>query len=101
MVREAIQRPGKPARANARANARAARSPRRNRRPLALLVLALVVVGVAVGAYVVRGQSPESGAGVRPLATLSTADFHALAFSPDNPDTAFFGHHNGIMRTED
>ncbi len=32
---------------------------------------------------------------------LRTADFHALAFSPQDPDVAYFGHHNGVMRTAD
>lgn len=29
------------------------------------------------------------------------ADFHALAFGPTEPDVVFFGHHNGVMRSQD
>lgn len=37
----------------------------------------------------------------RALAVLETADFHSLAFSPDGSDVVFFGHHNGMMRSDD
>jgi photosystem II stability/assembly factor-like uncharacterized protein len=59
-------------------------------------ILALVAV-VAVGLWLSRGGGQPGGA----IATLQTADFHALAFSPDNPNVVFFGHHNGIMRSDD
>jgi photosystem II stability/assembly factor-like uncharacterized protein len=59
-------------------------------------ILALVAV-VAVGLSLRRGGGETGGA----IATLQTADFHALAFSPDNPNVVFFGHHNGIMRSDD
>jgi photosystem II stability/assembly factor-like uncharacterized protein len=68
------------------------RGPRR-------LVLALLIAlaGVVVAAlYMMIGRG-GSGA----IAVLRTADFHALAFSPDDVDVVFFGHHNGIMRSED
>lgn len=35
------------------------------------------------------------------VSTLRTADFHALAFSPIDPNVVYFGHHNGLMRSED
>lgn len=35
------------------------------------------------------------------IATLKTGDYHALAFGPDDPDVVFFGHHNGILRSDD
>lgn len=68
------------------------RGPRR-------LVLALLIAlaGVVVAAlYMMIGRG-GSGA----IAVLRTADFHALAFSPDDSDVVFFGHHNGIMRSDD
>jgi photosystem II stability/assembly factor-like uncharacterized protein len=59
--------------------------------------LVVLVVVIAVGLALRGGSRPSSGV----IATLETADFHALAFSPDNPNVVFFGHHNGIMRSDD
>src|SRR5262245_41847119 len=59
-------------------------------------LLALVAV-VVVGLSLRRGSSAGGGA----ITTLRTADFHSLAFSPDNPNIVFFGHHNGLKRSED
>jgi photosystem II stability/assembly factor-like uncharacterized protein len=33
----------------------------------------------------------------RPISRLSTVDFHSLAFSPTEPDTVYFGHHQGLL----
>lgn len=62
---------------------------------LLLGLLALVVSGLFL--YVTVGR----GVGGTPIATLQTADYHALAFSPDDPSVVFFGHHNGVMRSSD
>src|SRR3989304_6530363 len=59
----------------------------------ALAVLAVIVTGVLL--------ATQGGGGKEVPWVLRTADFHALAFSPNNPDVAFFGHHNGVMRSED
>ncbi len=59
--------------------------------------LLVLVAIVAVGISLRRGGSETGGA----IATLRTGDFHALAFSHSNPNTVFFGHHNGIMRSDD
>lgn len=61
-----------------------------------LITIALLVAG-AVGAYWMIGRSDASGS----IAKLETADFHALAFSPDDPNVVFFGHHNGMLRSDD
>jgi len=59
----------------------------------ALAILAVIVTGVML---------PTQGGGANGVPwVLRTSDFHALAFSPNNPDVAFFGHHNGVMRSED
>lgn len=97
MAREAAHRPTR----SARANARTARVARRTARRLPWLALGLAIVGIATGAYLIRAQWTGSGAGARPLSILTTADFHALAFSPDDPNAVFFGHHNGMMRSDD
>jgi photosystem II stability/assembly factor-like uncharacterized protein len=59
--------------------------------------LLVLVAIVAIGISLRRGGSETGGA----IATLRTGDFHALAFSHSNPNTVFFGHHNGIMRSDD
>lgn len=62
-----------------------------------------VVGGLAVAALVgavlliAYARSGTGGA----LATLQTGDFHALAFHPTDARVAFFGHHNGVLRTDD
>lgn len=43
--------------------------------------------------------SPRSSG--TPLATLSTSDFHTLAFHPQDPNIIFFGHHNGVLKSVD
>ncbi|MGH9174252.1 MAG: WD40/YVTN/BNR-like repeat-containing protein, partial [Vicinamibacterales bacterium] len=35
------------------------------------------------------------------LYQFQTQDFHSLAFDPDDADTIFFGHHGGLMISED
>ncbi len=72
-------------------------APRRaSRRHFALTMLVILVVLVGTGVFLVAGRGDA-----RPIATLRTADFHALAFSPDQPDVVLFGHHNGVMRSDD
>lgn len=77
--------------------------PRRGRgrgRNTRRIVLAAVVAlgGVLVAAVLLGGGGRQAGGAI---AVLRTADFHALAFSPDDPEGAFFGHHNGMMRSTD
>ncbi len=66
-------------------------------RPLLIVGFILALVAVVAVVFSLRGARQIGGA----IATLQTADFHALAFSPDNPNEVFFGHHNGIMRSDD
>ncbi len=66
--------------------------------------LGLLVVGVGLAgllALVVPRLLPQAGPNPPALALLETADFHALAFSPESPEVVFFGHHNGVMRSDD
>ncbi len=53
-----------------------------------------LVAAVAVGFLLLR--PPSAGAW-----ELRTEDFHALLFSPTDPNTVYFGHHNGIMISTD
>lgn len=67
--------------------------------------LAILSLLAALSLFVMRSvgdeQSGVMSASARPLATLRTADFHALVLHPTDPQVAFFGHHNGVMRTGD
>jgi len=65
--------------------------------PLGLAAAALL----AAGAYILNAGSRSADAVARPLATLSTSDFHALTFGPNDPGALYFGHHNGIMQSID
>lgn len=58
-----------------------------------LVAVMLVAIGLAVSSW----RSAPAGA----IATLQTGDFHALAFDPTDARVAFFGHHNGVLRTDD
>jgi photosystem II stability/assembly factor-like uncharacterized protein len=66
-------------------------------RRLPTLAVVLVVIALVGGFLALRARGADGAA----LATLTTADFHALAFSPTDPDVAFFGYHNGLLRTDD
>lgn len=72
---------------------------RRARTRWLLVVLATLLVGAAAWRYV--APRPDSDGDPVLLATLNTADFHALVFHPSDPQVVFFGHHNGVMRSED
>ncbi len=61
---------------------------------LGFLLLILVIIGIIFFSRAGRGSAPRVG-------VLETSDFHALAFSPENPNVVFFGHHNGILRSDD
>lgn len=61
-------------------------------------LIAGLLVAVAVLAAIF-GPWRDSGGGA--LSTLQTADFHALAISPQDPNVVLFGHHNGLLRSLD
>lgn len=59
-----------------------------------------VILAAAAGIWLlvsIRGSANEP----RPISRLSTADYHSLVFSPTEPETVFFGHHNGLMISRD
>ncbi len=93
-VVEQSDRSGQPAAPSRRAWRRSLSRPR-------LLVGAFavaLVAGVAIGLRLLHaGALPEASA----IATLQAHDYHSLAFSPEDPNVVFFGHHNGIMRSDD
>jgi photosystem II stability/assembly factor-like uncharacterized protein len=65
----------------------------------AVLGGALIVVLVGLW-WITRSDDSEVTAG-QALHRFETADFHSLAFAPDDPDTLYFGHHNGLQVSHD
>jgi photosystem II stability/assembly factor-like uncharacterized protein len=61
----------------------------------------LIAIGagliVITGLWLVFSNQQSDALQVQPISKLSTADFHSLAFSPTEPETVFFGHHNGLL----
>lgn len=75
--------------------------------PAVALVAAAALAGVlAVTFFVTRQQvpgPPTAPAGGEPVAwtRLGTRDVHSLAFVPGSTDRLLFGHHGGVLETED
>lgn len=72
----------------------------RQRRPAWIVPLVfgiLLTLAVGIGVW----QQGRSASGAQPIATLNTADIHALIWSPTKPNTVFFGHHNGLLKSSD
>lgn len=63
----------------------------------ALLVLATIAAAAVI--FFIRAATTAAPGDA--IAVLRTSDFHALAFSPDDSNVVFFGHHNGVMRSDD
>jgi photosystem II stability/assembly factor-like uncharacterized protein len=61
------------------------------------LIIGGIILALAAGIWLLM-SSQQSGSGqAQPISQLSTQDFHSLAFSPTEPETVFFGHHNGLL----
>jgi photosystem II stability/assembly factor-like uncharacterized protein len=76
---------------------------KRGRAPVLLLVLAVFVLAVAVGAYVLLTAS--SGPGERPSGSAEKpyvgGDLHSLAVDPTDPEKVMVGGHEGGAISED
>lgn len=72
------------------------KTKQQQRRARWLAVLGIVIV-VLAGLWIVLSNRPAGKDSARPISRLRTADFHSLAFSPNEPETIFFGHHNGLL----
>jgi photosystem II stability/assembly factor-like uncharacterized protein len=73
-------------------------------RDVLLVAAVLVLLAVVTVAVALRGQwTPLLGANIAPvpIATLTTSDFHSLAFDPRDPDIVYFGHHQGVLKSVD
>ncbi len=94
MTKKTAGSPGNAARTRGRVANSSVRTLPRTALALGFLLLILVVIGLIFFSRAGRSSAPRVG-------VLETSDFHALAFSPENPNVVFFGHHNGIMRSDD
>lgn len=74
-------------------------------RDIVLVIAALILLIGATGALALRDQwAPLVGAFSNipvSISSLNTADYHALAFDPRDPNVVYFGHHNGVMKSTD
>lgn len=61
------------------------------------LIVAGVALVVVTGLWFVLSNQQSDNVQAQPISKLSTADFHSLAFSSTEPETVFFGHHNGLL----
>jgi photosystem II stability/assembly factor-like uncharacterized protein len=86
---------------------RQARSGQRRYRAIGYGLLTMLAVGLVVAlglmlqtnkkTFFVQAQGGPEGA----ISQLRTTDIHALAFSATEPNTAFFGHHFGLLVSRD
>ena len=58
--------------------------------------VALALVFTA-GLWIVFSNRQSQSDQARPISRLETNDFHSLAFSLTEPETVYFGHHNGLL----
>lgn len=61
------------------------------------LIFAGIILAVTVGIWIVLSSRQSANNGIKPISRLNTADFHSLAFSLTEPETIYFGHHGGLM----
>jgi photosystem II stability/assembly factor-like uncharacterized protein len=61
----------------------------------------LIAIGVALiviaGLWFVFSNQQSDNLQAQPISKLSPTDFHSLAFSLTDPETVFFGHHDGLL----
>jgi photosystem II stability/assembly factor-like uncharacterized protein len=60
------------------------------------MIFGMVTV-LAAGLWIVFSNKQSENGSASPISHLTTNDFHSLAFSPTEPETIFFGHHNGLL----
>jgi len=90
-------------RQHARQTARAHRRSGASRWYLPAAVAVALVAGLAWLALQRAQPSGTLAAGesFQQLGSVQAADYHALAFSPADPNALLFGHHNGVMQSND
>lgn len=81
-----------------RAGTPAARQPGWRRWRLPVIAVALLLAGAAAAFVLFR---PSGGEVAVAWAELNTEDVHSLTFAPDDPDRLYFGHHDGLLESDD
>ena len=61
------------------------------------LMVAGVLIVFFAAVWIVFSSRQSNKNSMLPISRLSTNDFHSLAFSPTEPETVFFGHHDGLL----
>lgn len=77
---------------------------RRNRNKLWLALLGVGVIAVIALFLSLQPGGDEGGTSASrstSIYTFETADLHSLSFDPSNPERLVFGHHGGVMASED
>jgi photosystem II stability/assembly factor-like uncharacterized protein len=74
---------------------------RRSSRRLNVRWLLLGIAAGLIAIALVVAFGPAGLTRARPIAIIETSDFHALTFSPTDPNLVYFGHHNGVLRSLD
>ncbi|MBY0247467.1 MAG: hypothetical protein K2Q17_07355 [Nitrospiraceae bacterium] len=69
---------------------------RQNKLPRWLVLGGIILVSI-VGIWLAVSGPQFSDGQNRAISQLPTRDFHSLVFSPTEPDTIFFGHHDGLL----
>jgi photosystem II stability/assembly factor-like uncharacterized protein len=62
-----------------------------------LILGGTLLVLIAGLSFLFLSKSGTENSSAHPISHLNTSDFHSLAFSPTEPETIFFGHHNGLL----
>jgi photosystem II stability/assembly factor-like uncharacterized protein len=77
------------------------RAQQRQRQRLLTRIGAVVLAGVLVAAVAWWYSSQSESSSGQALYQFTTNDFHSLAFDPTDADRIFFGHHGGLMVSDD
>lgn len=64
-----------------------------------LMVMGVIFVLAAVLWFAFSSRQANKNSTLS-ISRLTTNDFHSLAFSPTEPDTIFFGHHGGLLLSQ-
>ena len=80
-------------------NRRPATSAARRRRGWLIPAAGLAAILTVLALTFTNQQANPSRAA--PISSLNTRDFHALLFSPIDPNVVYFGHHDGLLMSND
>ncbi len=72
----------------------------RNKNWLWLTGLGAIIVA-ALASYFWLSQSASNNSQPQPVSNVGTSDYHSMAFSPADPNTVYFGSHNGLLKSQD